>query len=202
MPNWCNNSIVIQGDKDKIKTILEKIGDINSDCNLFENLIGKDPDIDTIGWYESNLRRFGTKWDVSPNESNIEFCDDKITMSPQTAWSPPVYFCEALSKDYGVKVELTFYEPGCDFAGRVTFDENGEVVEELDYTYYEGLFHMDNESFWTEIDEYYFPLDYEKTPDDYVKENFFYLNADDKDKVVEKYKDYILDQHNPEDEED
>ena len=196
MPNWCSNTIVIRGDESKLKTILEKIGDqLNtSKCWLFESLIGVDPNLATIGWYESNLKRFGTKWDVSVNESNVEFCDDMITMSPSTAWSPPVKFCETLAKEYGVSVTISFYEPGCDFAGRITFDENGEITEEIDHTYMEGLYHMDNEWFWSEIDELDFPLDYDKTPEEYVKYNFPFINAVDKDKVVEIYKMYILDQ--------
>lgn len=202
MPNWCSNTIVIRGDESKLKTILEKIGEIKGEdkFKLFETLIGIDPNIETIGWYESNLRRFGTKWDVSADESNVEFSEGMITISPDTAWSPPVKFCEALANEYGVNVSVTFFEPGCDFAGRITFDENGEIIEDIEETFLGGLYLMDKDAFWSDINEYDFPLDYEKTPEDYVKENFPFLNADDKDKVVEKYKEYILDQNEPEDE--
>ena len=64
----------------------------------------------------------------------------------------------------------------------------------------ECLYNLNSVRFWFEIDGYDFPMDYEKTPEDYVKETFPFLNADDKDKVVEIYKEYILDQYKPEDE--
>ena len=192
MPNWCSNTIVIRGDVDKIKTILEKMGQTTEHVGIFTSLIGVDPDIAPTGWHESNLRRFGTKWDIWANESNIESTEDEIIITAETAWSPPVPFCITLAEKYGVNVRVSYSEPGCDFAG-VTKIIGDEVTQE-DYSYLEGLFHIDNAGFWSDIDDYDFPTDYEGTPEQWVKENFRYLNDRDRDTVVEKYKLYILDQ--------
>lgn len=67
------------------------------------------------------------------------------------------------------------------------------------FNHLECLFRLNNERFWYEIDGHDFPLDYEKTPEDYVKETFPYLNAVEKERVVEKYTMFILDQNEPED---
>ena len=188
MPNWCANSIVIAGDEDKIKEILIKIGTISGHDKhvLFETLIGKDPDIDKVGWYESNRERFGTKWDVAPDESNIEFDDGQITFSPDTAWSPPVPFCITLAKEYGVRVEITYFEPGGDFAGKCVINESGDIEEELDYGYDEGMYHLDNDGFWGDRENDYIDDDIleGKSIEDYVNERYSYVDEARRPEIV------------------
>lgn len=180
MPNWCSNRIVITGDKSKIKEILEKLGTIPVDTKhvLFETLIGKDPDFDKSGWFESNQKRFGTKWDVAAEESNIEFSDEQITMSPATAWSPPVPFCITLAKEYGVQVDITYFEPGNDFSGHNLINEDGDLIEEEDYDYNEGMFFLDKDGFWNDRENDY--LDTEevdgRSMTTYVEETYPYLD--------------------------
>ena len=188
MPNWCSNVIVITGDKDKIRTILEKLGTIpvSSKNVLFETLIGKDSDFDKLGWYESNLKNFGTKWDVCADDSNIEFSEDTITMTPDTAWSPPVQFCITLAKEFGVQVEIKFFEPGCDFAGRSVINEEGEIVEEEDYDYDEGMYILDSDGFWSDRENDY--MDEEtldgQSLEDYVASKYSYVDEDGRLKIV------------------
>ena len=193
MPNWCSNVIVITGDKDKIKTILEKLGTIpvNTDHKVFETLIGADTE--SNGWYESNLKRYGTKWDVSPEDSNIEFSDDIITMSPPTAWSPPVPFCVTLAKEYGVQVEIKFFEPGCDFAGRSVINEQGEIIEEDDYDYNEGLYILDNDGFWNERENDLLSEDdlEGKTLTEYVAQRFSYVDEESRPELVEIFEEIL-----------
>jgi hypothetical protein len=187
MPNYCNNVISITGDKEKIREILKKIGETPTslDAKLFETLIGTDTD-KTKGWYESNLTRYGTKWDVNPDDSNIEFSDDMITMNLDTAWSPPVQFCITLAKEYGVQVEIKFFEPGCDFAGRSVINEVGEIVEEEDYNYDEGMYILDSEGFWSDRENDYMD---EETLDgssleDYVTTKYSYVDEDGRTKII------------------
>jgi len=188
MPNWCTNKIVIIGDISKIKEILEKIGTIPVDTKhvLFETLIGKDPDFEKSGWHESNLKCFGTKWDVAPEDSNIEFNDNRITMSPSTAWSPPVPFCITLAKEYGVQVEITYSEPGNDFAGRNLINKWGDVIEEEDYDYNEGMYILDTDEFWNDRENDY--LDDEdidgRDMTTYVKGTYSYLNEAEQTRLV------------------
>lgn len=196
MPNWCTNKIVITGDKSKIKEILEKIGTIPVDTKtvLFETLIGRDPEIDRIGWHESNLKRFGTKWDVAPQGCEIEFSDDTITMNPKTASSPPIPFCVALAQEYDVEVDITYFERLSDYAGRNLIFSTGDVIEEEDYDYTEGMYHLDNKKFWEDranddLEE--MDLDI-KDVDTYVSETFPYLCEDGQRKLVGIYKQILV----------
>lgn len=192
MPNWCSNNITITGDVDKIKTIADILNGLGDKNPVFVSLIDNEPNADPNDWYEHNIRRFGTKWDVNIDESNIQIGEDCITMSPSTAWGPPVAFCITLAEKYDVTVEISYFEPGSDFAGKVTV-RDGNLIED-EYTYMEGLFILDNEAFWYDLEQFYFPTDYEGTPEEYIAKEFSYLNSEDRDTAVEIYKNFLLDQ--------
>ena len=161
MPNWCSNWIVISGDEKKIKTIkfaLQSLKDNKDDNGIFKALIGTKPGIskenyDNGGWYDANLSFWGTKWDISYDEVNFNFDDKSISFSGDTAWSPPIEFAKELARTYGVDVELQYSESGNDFAGKTKCSADG-AIEELDYSYIEGTYHNDIESFWNEVASY------------------------------------------------
>lgn len=98
-------------------------------------------------------RFYGTKWDFDLKESNLnEVTEERITLSPSTAWSPPSEFCQKLTKKYGVHVDITYEEGGAGFVGQEEF-EDGEMTGQLFYNnYYEGLYHLENETFWSMVD--------------------------------------------------
>ncbi len=191
MPNWCTNWIEISGDKESIQKIKEKMESIENsqDANLFMTLVGvpdEVTDYDT-NWYETNINTWGTKWDVSLNESNVEFNEDHITMSPETAWAPPVRFCISLATKYGVDVTIQYEEPGCDFCGKTDIKKDGTFVEE-DYSYLKGKYFLDNESFWYEVDsnlEYY--LDDENPSLEKFIEEYDFVSDEDKEELKRMY---------------
>lgn len=196
MPNWCSNKIIITGDNSKINEILAKIGTIPVDSKpvLFKTLIGgafDDPET-----RESNLKNYGTKWDVCTGDSNIEFSDDTITMTPATAWSPPVPFCLTLAKEYGVNVKILYFEPGCDFAGTCDIDVQGEITNEEDYDYNEGTYILDKDEFWNDRTMDY--LDEEELDGrdlkTYISQTFSYLNEEDSTKLLGIYENLIKEQ--------
>lgn len=117
MTNWSTNLIHITGDKDKIKTILQKLGTIPDPTreSIFETLIGNPNK-------EPNLIRFGTSWDVSPEYTKITFNDTTIVMEVSTVSFPPAEFCKHLSNEYDVKVEINF--SGVNFAGKEIYYKN------------------------------------------------------------------------------
>lgn len=98
-------------------------------------------------------RFYGTKWDFDLKESNVnEVTEERITLSPSTAWSPPSEFCQKLTKKYGVHVDITYEEGGAGFVGQEEF-EDGEMIGQVFYNnYYEGLYHLENETFWSMVD--------------------------------------------------
>lgn len=121
---------------------------------------------------------YGTKWDFNFSEANLNQLDeDCITLAPSTAWSPPTAFCERLSKKYDVCVRVEFEEPGIGFVGVEEYD-NGEITEQLIYeNYLEGLYYLQNESFWeNEVEN---TIEYckeeEKTFDEMINENFSFI---------------------------
>ncbi len=183
MPNWCSNTITITGSKENIRRIKDMMESIEnkSESNLFQTLVGY-PDHMTEGeyqekWYDTNVTNWGTKWDVSYDDSFPQYSDEEIVLSPDTAWSPPIGFGTILAKLYQVDVELYYTEPGCDFCGKTFCDKDGGVNEE-DYNYLEGLFIFDQEYFWTEMESQaeYFIGDMEQTLEEFIA-NFPYVDV-------------------------
>lgn len=199
MPNWCSNSIVIIGDKDrikKIKRVLQSMDTKNDKVGVFQTLIGRDErlseaDYQGGAWYQSNIDRFGCKWDVDYDTCNFDLeSDDCITMSPETAWSPPEEFCRLLSQQYGVDVQLEYSEPGSNFAGRITIKADGDEDTEQ-YEYLEGLYHIDNDYFWMELRsnlEYEFEEDEPREFEEWF-ESFGYIDKSEKPEFLELYED-------------
>ena len=156
MPNWCSNYIQISGEKpniDKIKVVLYRLRDSKGEENdrVFQSLIGLPSDVDyEKDWYNTNVEWFGTKWDTNYDSCQFDFTDDTITMSPDTAWSPPVNFCKQLAIQYGVYVNMKYEEPGSDYAGLTEITPEGDVYEE-DYTYNEGIYVLQSDWFWEKL---------------------------------------------------
>ena len=123
MPNWCNNWLVVTGEN--TRDIVDKI---KPEGMLFETLVGGKYQGNDEGWYDHNINKYGTKWDVPMNEIDPSIVNDtELSFAFATAWSPPVGFCQMLSKKYGVKVRIEYDESGCDFAGYAEYN-NGELV--------------------------------------------------------------------------
>lgn len=200
MPNWCNNFIEIQGDKKTIQKLIRiiKSSDISGDDSrgVFSALIGTEPsvtaeDYDKGGWYNANTSWFGTKWDISFDEGNYTFEDESISFSCETAWSPPVQFLATLCGMYGVTAEIRYEEGGCDFAGRTTLDNEGNIIEEEDYRYNEGIYILDNEVFWMNLDnDFDYHADENTSPDDFVS-NYEYVTDEDKVEIKKLYIEYL-----------
>jgi hypothetical protein len=67
-------------------------------------------------WYDFNVANWGTKWDVSSD--NVEIQDpNTLTAGFDSAWAPPTRAYEQLL-DLGFEVEAFYYEPGMQFVGK------------------------------------------------------------------------------------
>jgi hypothetical protein len=196
MPNWCNNHLTITGDNENLDRIKFYLEDIESKDNtspgIFMALVGRDKSIELNeyehgGWYQANIDYWGCKWDVSYNEANITYDDESITMSFDSAWSPPVSFIQHLGRLFNVKCELYYEEPGCDFCGKSYFDNENGLTEE-DYSYNEGRYLFDKENFFESIDgdiDYLFESDEDVTFES-VKEMFQFITGDEDLKTLEE----------------
>ena len=196
MPNWCYNHLTITGEKTNLDRIKFRLEDIEKKDDvspgIFMALVGRDQSMELHeyengGWYDSNVSYWGTKWDVSYNESGVDYSDDTITMSFQSAWSPPIPFIQHLGRLFNVECELYYEEPGCDFCGKSYFNNQDGLMEE-DYTYNEGRFIFDKDSFFESIDgdiDYLFENDDDVTFES-VKELFPFITGEKDLKVLEE----------------
>ena len=190
MPNWCSNEITISGDVTKIVQALESIEN-KEDRNLFKSLIDVPQDEYDNDWYNTNLKYFGTKWDVSYEECDPQEIDDEcIVLTPSTAWAPPIEFGVNLAKKYGVEVDMYYHESGMDFCGKTYIKSDGTYIEE-DYEYMEGLYHFDVDYFWMEIDMYIeYAKEEEKSVEEFM-EDYEYLSEEDKQELIKMYNESI-----------
>jgi hypothetical protein len=160
MPNWCSNTITIEGPAEKIRALWEAANS-KEDSGLLEAMV-------PIGeWeYDHAVQNWGTKWDIS-NEG-LEFTDNgngraMITGWADSAWAPPVTaFQTWANANEDCELEIKYFEPGMCFVG--VWDSQGgdaywedigsllETTEEEDAVLYDLLDHF-NVWDWYESDE-------------------------------------------------
>ena len=144
MPNWCNNNITIEGPKEKIKAIWDKV-QADPDKGFFQHLVpapkeldgttsptpqpgwagykGPQPVVDGCdNWYDWRVKYWGTKWDISIDDSGLFYEEegDKAYIKGwyDTAWGPALEcFDTFIRKHNDVYVTNLYYEGGMDFAG-------------------------------------------------------------------------------------
>lgn len=176
MPNWCNNTLIVEGnveDLQRIKPLLiNEQGEFSFNCavpqpeNLYREALSSDKEMELNAkgipnWYSWNNTHWGTKWDacsayIDTNNDDLFATNLEIRINFQTAWSPPSdWLYSFLKKLEGmeVSVQLLYDEPGMDFAGSVVREMDGEVYE------YEGrIYQVDyegNELFYDSKTERY-----------------------------------------------
>jgi len=124
MPNECMNEMIICGDENKIKQIIEIIKKdgmnqgfvpINKDSNCMDR---------SSAW--------GTKWEVCWDNIEIEsYSGYQLKMKYATAWGPNTNVANAIYEfgEDDLDVELLYWEPNCDFCGRYRngYEEDGEI---------------------------------------------------------------------------
>lgn len=193
MPNWCLNKIKISGDKNnrrRVSQIIEKLHEQDdNEIGLLESLVGREPtisgeDYNNGGWYDSNINYWGTKWDLTDNDFIFEETDDSIYLEFDTAWSPPLEFCELLSKKYGVSVKIKYIEPGMAISGIFEVNDKGEILRDENYqNILEGIYYYDKSMFWNEIENLveYEIIDISKIDkeDNLIKNYLPFLTSDD-----------------------
>jgi len=148
MPNWCSNDLTIITKTPKQFTKLIQGITNNSDQPFDFNRIIPVPQelldstspnktnpqemIDKYGhadWYDFCCSKWGTKWNACDVEMRLE-SPTEVSMSFNTAWSPPIPVIEAIAQKYPfAEITLSFYEEGMGYAGEVCY-RKGELVYE------------------------------------------------------------------------
>lgn len=70
-------------------------------------------------WYDWMVANWGTKWDVGNESVDTEYKpgDTEITLTFDSAWSPPLEFYAKMSDELGFVIKAYYYEPGMAFCG-------------------------------------------------------------------------------------
>lgn len=200
MPNWCYNTIVVTGDKNSINSILIKVNMLEERQGIMQELIGlgdiTKEEYET-GWYDWNIGRFGTKWDVPKSDfmGNLQIDSDdeeesQFTTSFDTAWSPPVPFLGTLSEIYNVSITLDAEEGGNDFYVRAVFN-NGHIEELDEMTFDAGHYCHNEDYFWDSVvpNQVEYWCDEDEKPDmKMIDERFDFVSGEDKKRIMDCWK--------------
>lgn len=208
MPNWCNNSMIITSSEsdttqEGIKRLRAKLLFIEDDMKenpkvwggAYDYLVGREDDWDEIdGWYEHNIRVYGSKWQKSAQEflEVLEDDDETITMNFDSAWSPVVGFTKLLSSQYRLHIEHTYDETGDWYAGKIVVDD-GIVLEDFCLDYYAGIHKIDEDYFWHELEnnmeDWFDDMDDAKESYARTLKQLDFLDAEEMSKFNKLYKD-------------
>ena len=203
MPNWCSNYIKISGDESNMKPIYDLFNNQEPETFIMSTLVPENEEFEEIkrtGNFilSPYVTYYGTKWDFKVTECDTNTLEPTfIEFSVSTAWSPPEPFCKRLSEKYNVDVEVSFSEGGADFTGRSRYS-NGEVIEDVTYSYREGMYYLENEVFWSDVDsdlEWMFCENPNITLDEVLGTMYpFITDEDDIKTLTEIYNDYKVDE--------
>ena len=143
MPNWCNNTLVLEHNDPamlvRAKEALDR-GEFLQEfvpvpVELKETMAGSYGDdekqreleaqtkrnVEKYGyanWYDFCVGEWGTKWDVGGDgQTDIDPDGTTLFTTFDSAWAPPVNAYEKLEQ-LGFKVNAMFYESGMAFAGQ------------------------------------------------------------------------------------
>jgi hypothetical protein len=148
MPNWCENdlSIATKTPKQFIKLVQgitnnsEQLFDFNRVIPVPQELLdssapnttNKQEMLNKYGysdWYDFCCAEWGTKWNACDVELHLH-SPTSLSISFNTAWSPPTPVIEAIAKKYPfAEMTLSYHEEGMGFYGQLCY-EKGNLVSE------------------------------------------------------------------------
>ena len=157
MPNWCSNHITVRGTNSaEIKRLADAFDNgefcgtvvpMPEELNITSGRLGDGEEQRELerktaenlekhgfaNWYDFNVAKWGTKWEIGGNGDEAERDEDGLGFSApfESAWSPPIAVCEALVEQ-GFEVTLYYYEPGMGYCGKFEdgYDEYYEYSDE------------------------------------------------------------------------
>lgn len=150
MPNWCNNSTTISGNKeqiDKFEAFLnEKSGkewfDFFLPCPKELTDVDSPNKTDNVNeliekyghgdWYSWSVENWGTKWNTDAQDWSRD--GDSISFWFDSAWAPPTALYDKITAE-GYDVEAYYLEEGMGFVGK--YSEGAD--EYYEYTDSESL---------------------------------------------------------------
>lgn len=154
MPNWCHNTLRVEGAEEDVIEFVNRARTSSGDGDqpfFFSNFI-PEPDYENEGdWWGWRIENWGTKWEpnfggpflamgapgsdpsAAKNQIDLQGSDGELSVSYEfdTAWAPPVPVIRAASRQHpDLQLEIVWGEPGGDFGGRARFVGGLCVYEE------------------------------------------------------------------------
>lgn len=126
MPNWCENTLYIESDKETIAQIVEAI-EQNKLLHFMKPVPEDKAEIAFYDGHDWRVDNWGTKWEV---EAHIDSEHDETSVSIwfDSAWAPPVaaynsFFKRMNELDHPIEIRAQYIEWGGMFCGEYI---NGE----------------------------------------------------------------------------
>ena len=136
MPNWCENEVEITfGDTTEYVTFRAQLGDLETylsdkeTVGMFDRFYPTPPEmLDGQGWWDWRIENWGTKW--NPTVNDIQINDSFVLIRMETAWAPPRAFFMKLTELFpSATVNLSYLEEGMSFCGKSTFVKGEDINE-------------------------------------------------------------------------
>ena len=149
MPNWCSNNVIVRHeDPEQIAKVVQgysqgslfaeffpcpaelsapiEIGENYNDRVAAQEAVNKEK-YGYTSWYDWCINNWGTKWDAgNENDEDLDCVDpNKVQLSFDTAWQPPVAFFEKLT-ELGFDITAYYLEEGQGFVGKYTNAQGDE----------------------------------------------------------------------------
>ena len=139
MPNWCSNTIEIEGTKEQINAFVSFL-DEQTGKEWFSFFKPTPPELKEEGWYEWNVENWGTKWNCDAQDwvkvENPNEDQSSVTFWFDSAWSPPTALYEFIEATSTLNIKASYNEGGMGFVGEFVdgVDEcfNYESLEDLE----------------------------------------------------------------------
>lgn len=140
MPNWCSNSIQIEGTKEQIKTLVSFL-DENNGKDWFDFFRPCPQELKDIGnvsmhepgdekllekyghsdWYSWSIENWGTKWNCDAQDwMTVENPTEdvaSVTFWFDSAWAPPIALYEYIELNSPLIIKASYNECGMGFVG-------------------------------------------------------------------------------------
>jgi hypothetical protein len=136
MPNWCDNSLTIQGTRKELSKLRKEVEITNSEAtdehgeSVFScHKVIPRPTSEDQNWYDWNITNWGSKWDIKEVWRNEDWWETgELNYTFLTAWSPVVDVVATLSAKYkSLTFTYTYSETGSDYWGEHEYKKGKEV---------------------------------------------------------------------------
>jgi len=179
MANHCYNEIILEGNKESIKELRDRLTDTYDKFNYLNgwcDYVLKVRDGFDYNFDEDKRDHYfyGSRW----FEFEVEGDSNTISLRGDSAWSPMEKFVEELCKVYNLIGSIEYSEEGCDFAGITEFDSNGEASKK-EFTYSEYEYKYLDRDYWVENQIEWLQDASKEDVDDFVKKASKYASEKD-----------------------